>query len=122
MDVDQKTENNAAAEYEIYLTILVLVYLIDHKKNEAGAHLSKETVERIRAYNRRSLDLLGSSVYYYFSLFHEKLNKLAEIRPALLALHRTTTLRRDEHSQVIMKVIDDPGGFDKPVVEKLPPL
>jgi 26S proteasome regulatory subunit N3 len=62
-------------------------------------------VERIRSFNRRSLDLLSSKSFFYFSLAYEKVNKLENIRPTLLALYRTTCIRHDDMGQVCMHTV-----------------
>ena len=50
----------------------------------------------------RSLDLLSSKAYFYFSLAYEKIQKLENIRPTLLVLYRTACVRRDEMGQAVL--------------------
>ena len=50
----------------------------------------------------RSLDLLSSKAYFYFSLSYERINKLENIRPTLLTLYRTSCVRRDEMGQAVL--------------------
>ena len=50
----------------------------------------------------RSLDLLSSKAYFYFSLAYERVHKLENIRPTLLALYRTSCVRRDDMGQAVL--------------------
>jgi 26S proteasome regulatory subunit N3 len=50
----------------------------------------------------RSLDLLSSKAYFYFSLAYERVHKLENVRPTLLALYRTACVRRDDMGQAVL--------------------
>jgi 26S proteasome regulatory subunit N3 len=63
---------------------------------------STALVERIRGFNRRSLDLLSSKAYFYFSLSYERIGKLENIRALLLTLFRTACVHQDESSQSVL--------------------
>ncbi|CAD6265008.1 unnamed protein product [Miscanthus lutarioriparius] len=73
-------------EIEIFCYLLVLIFLIDQKKYDENL-------------NRRTVDVLASRLYFYYSYVYELTNNLAEIRGNLLALHRMATLHRDELGQ-----------------------
>ncbi|KAG6499185.1 hypothetical protein ZIOFF_038941 [Zingiber officinale] len=60
---------------------------------------SSASIAQLRNMNRRTVDVLASRLYLYYSFTYELTNSLAEIRGTLLALHRMTTLRRDELGQ-----------------------
>jgi 26S proteasome regulatory subunit N3 len=53
-------------------------------------------VDRLGAFNRRTLDVIAARIYAYLSLAHERTGSLAAIRSALLGLHRTAVLRHDD--------------------------
>ncbi|GAA99198.1 uncharacterized protein L969DRAFT_93660 [Mixia osmundae IAM 14324] len=92
----------ALPEADIYLTLLTIVWLLDHKELSKGEQLASHTVQRLQALNRRTLDQLQSRVYFYFARFHELADdehSLASIRPILLSAQRTSALRRDDDSQ-----------------------
>lgn len=82
-------------EVELYATLLVLMYLLDHKQAALAQDLSVQAVQRLQGFNRRTLDVVAARIYSYYSLAHEKLGRLSEIRSTLLALHRTSHLRHD---------------------------
>jgi 26S proteasome regulatory subunit N3 len=84
-------------EVDIYLHLLVQVYLLDQKNYEQGAKFSAHLVEKVHKLNRRTLDSLASKVYFYFARFYELLPApaIVSIRPQLLASLRTATLRKD---------------------------
>ena len=117
MDVDvptkEKSIKGSAAqketlpEFDIYLSILTQIHLYDSKAFDHGAQFSNKIVERLRSLNRRTLDALAAKVYFYLSLFYEKLSPLppsaaaavVSIRPQLLAALRTAVLRKDQDTQ-----------------------
>ncbi|OLL22215.1 putative 26S proteasome regulatory subunit rpn3 [Neolecta irregularis DAH-3] len=101
MDVDGTTKD-ILPEVDIYLYILAQLFYLDTKDLEQGVILSNQAIEKIRAYNRRSLDALAAKVYFYYARFYELAGKLPEIRPTLLAAHRTSTLRNDVESQAMI--------------------
>lgn len=94
-------------EVDMYLSILVQIYLYDHKEIQRGADFSSKLVERLRTLNRRTLDSLAARVYFYYSLFFEQLAPLPpsptaaviSIRKPLLAALRTAVLRKDVDTQ-----------------------
>ncbi|OIW26529.1 hypothetical protein CONLIGDRAFT_477030 [Coniochaeta ligniaria NRRL 30616] len=110
-----KKENNkeVIAEIDIFLAILVQVYLFDSKAYQLGAEFSQSLCDRIHSLNRRTLDSLSAKVYFYYSLFFEQLSPLppssqspiVSIRPTLLAALRTAVLRRDIDTQASVIVI-----------------
>ncbi|GAB5586969.1 26S proteasome non-ATPase regulatory subunit [Umbelopsis nana] len=99
---DAKKEITRLPEIEIYLNLLVMIYLLDNSKFEQGTELAKATVEQVEELNRRTLDQLTAKVYFYYVRFHELTDRLAEIRPILLAAQRTATLRRDDDTQATL--------------------
>jgi 26S proteasome regulatory subunit N3 len=100
-------------ETEIYVSILVQVYLFDRKQYQAGAKLSAELVQKIHHLNRRTLDALAPRVYFYYHLFYERLEPLPPsplspviaIRPQLLAALRTSVLRKDTDTQAMVMTL-----------------
>lgn len=129
MDVDQPTSSSAPAtpggpsntapslaipstpaavvfsilpEVEVYLFTLIITTLLRFDLNQDAADASVGLIERIRTYNRRSLDIFSSKAYFYYSLAHEKVNALANIRPMLLTLYRTACVRHDEMGQAVL--------------------
>ncbi len=89
-------------EVEIYLFTLIVTTLLRLDMNQEAADASVALIERIRIYNRRSLDIFSSKAYFYYSLAHERVNSLAAIRPMLLALYRTACVRHDEMGQAVL--------------------
>ncbi|KAI4109934.1 MAG: hypothetical protein L6R37_000284 [Teloschistes peruensis] len=111
MDIDsQKDKTKVTAspketipEIDFYLAILVQIHLFDSDKVELGAKFSTNLVEKLRTLNRRTLDALSARVYFYYSLFFERLEPLppaptasiVSIRQPLLQALRTSVLRKD---------------------------
>ncbi|CAM1504026.1 Fc.00g016170.m01.CDS01 [Cosmosporella sp. VM-42] len=101
------------AEIDIFLGILVQVYLFDSKQFQRGANFSQYLSERIQTLNRRTLDSLSAKVYFYYSLFCEHIAPLppspqspvVAIRPTLLAALRTAVLRKDIDTQASVIVL-----------------
>jgi 26S proteasome regulatory subunit N3 len=100
-------------EIDIYLGILIQVWLFDQKQYQQGADFSKYLATRIHQLNRRTLDSLAAKVYFYYSLFCEHISSLppspqsaiVSIRPALLAALRTAVLRKDIDTQASVIVL-----------------
>ncbi|KAM0717817.1 hypothetical protein Q7P37_006149 [Cladosporium fusiforme] len=96
-----------------YLGVLVQVYLYDTEQHEKGAGFSEKFVEKLRDFNRRTLDPIGAKAYYYYSLFHEQLNPkppskqspVINIRPTLLVALRSAVLRKDSDTQAAVTVL-----------------
>ncbi|KAJ4403799.1 26S proteasome non-ATPase regulatory subunit [Didymella pomorum] len=94
-------------EIDVYIAILIQVYLYDQKDHEEGAEFSEKLVDKIRDMNRRTLDSLGAKAYFYFSLFTEEIDPkppskqspVIDIRGKLLAAMRSAVLRKDPDTQ-----------------------
>ncbi|KAI1808771.1 proteasome regulatory subunit C-terminal-domain-containing protein [Daldinia bambusicola] len=110
---NKKENKEAIPEIDIFLSILVQVYLFDSKQFQQGAEFSKYLSERIHSLNRRTLDSLSAKVYFYYSLFCEQLaplppspqSPIVAIRPTLLTALRTAVLRKDIDIQASVIVL-----------------
>ncbi|KAK8643020.1 hypothetical protein V6N13_012337 [Hibiscus sabdariffa] len=104
MDVDTETSAGLAPtkhllpEVEIYCSLLVLLFLIDQKKYDEAKACSSSSINRLKSLNR-TVGILVSKLYFYYSYSYELTGDLAKIRGNLLALHRTATRYHDELSQ-----------------------
>lgn len=109
----RKDNKDNLPEIDIYLGILIQVYLFDQKQFQRGADFSAYLSERIQSLNRRTLDCLSAKVYFYHSLFCEHIAPLppstqspvVAIRPTLLAALRTAVLRKDIDTQASVIVL-----------------
>ncbi|KAG6010576.1 hypothetical protein E4U21_005929 [Claviceps maximensis] len=109
----KKENKEIIPEIDIFLGILIQVYLFDSKKYQDGAEFSKNLSARIQVLNRRTLDSLSAKVYFYYSLFCEHISPLppssespiVSIRPTLLATLRTAVLRKDIDTQASVIVL-----------------
>eukprot|EP01120_Amphizonella_sp_Union-15-10_P015771 TRINITY_DN8175_c0_g1_i1.p1 TRINITY_DN8175_c0_g1~~TRINITY_DN8175_c0_g1_i1.p1 ORF type:complete len:489 (-),score=91.63 TRINITY_DN8175_c0_g1_i1:48-1514(-) len=95
----QHHDSEVLPEVEVYIHLLVTVFLIDTKQIEKAIECATNAVERLESWNRRTLDPLSGKVYFYYSRSYELQNRLAEIRPKLLAVQRTMTLRHNFEGQ-----------------------
>eukprot|EP01111_Echinosteliopsis_oligospora_P005161 TRINITY_DN1835_c0_g1_i1.p1 TRINITY_DN1835_c0_g1~~TRINITY_DN1835_c0_g1_i1.p1 ORF type:complete len:518 (+),score=163.87 TRINITY_DN1835_c0_g1_i1:92-1645(+) len=89
-------------EVEIYLHLLVLIYLIDHQRYQDAQPCADFLVGRVQNFNRATLNLLSARVYFFYSRTYELLNQLEQIRPALLQALRTATLRHNDEAQATL--------------------
>lgn len=89
-------------EVEIYIFTLLLMMLLRQNMNNEAVYYSTALIERLRSYNRRSLDFLASKAFFYFSLAYERIDKLENIRSTLLSLYRTSCIHQDEFSQAML--------------------
>ncbi|KAK4903259.1 26S proteasome non-ATPase regulatory subunit [Elasticomyces elasticus] len=101
------------AEVWAYLGVLVQVYLLDTASHQPGATFSLNLVDKLRSFNRRTMDPLSSKAYLYLSLFHENLTPLPpspqspviSLRPKLLAALRSAVIRNDSDTQAAVTVL-----------------
>ncbi|KOS17593.1 putative 26S proteasome regulatory subunit rpn3 [Escovopsis weberi] len=109
----KETPKEVIPEIDMFLGILIQVYLFDAKKYQQGAEFSKYLADRVQTLNRRTLDSLSAKVYFYFSLFCEQIaplppsseSPIVAIRPTLLAALRTAVLRKDIDTQASVIVL-----------------
>ena len=99
-DATPPTVAEPLPEVEIYSYFLTTLLLVDDGKHwNAALSLTTAAIDRLSSLNRRTLDVLASRIYFYYSLSAEKCGVLANIRSNLLALHRTAVLHHDEMQQ-----------------------
>ncbi|KAI1809109.1 putative proteasome regulatory particle subunit [Poronia punctata] len=109
----KKETKDTIPEIDIFLAILIQVYLYDSKQFQQGAEFSKSLAGRIHSLNRRTLDSLSAKAYFYYYLFCEQLaplppsprSPIVAIRPELLAALRTAVLRKDIDTQASIIVL-----------------
>ncbi|TKY57605.1 26S proteasome non-ATPase regulatory subunit 3 [Spatholobus suberectus] len=66
-------------ELEIYCYLLVLLFLIDQKRYDAAKACSLASIVRLKSLNRRTVDVIASRLYVYYSYSYELTGDLAEI-------------------------------------------
>ncbi len=71
-------------EVEIFINTLVLTTLQRYNLHADAAMAAALLVQRCGSFNRRSLDVISSKAYFYFSLAFENVQRLGEVRPTLL--------------------------------------
>ncbi|KDQ13346.1 hypothetical protein BOTBODRAFT_45289 [Botryobasidium botryosum FD-172 SS1] len=96
------TSSEPLPESDVYLRLLIILHLIDLDAHPKATELAHETVDKIHALNRRSLDSIAAKVYFYLGRLYEIADKVGEIRPLLLAAQRTASLRRDDDCQATL--------------------
>lgn len=90
-------------EVEVYTLTLVLTTLLRQDATHVtAAYLSTHLVTLLRSLNRRSLDQLGAKAYFYFSLAHEKVGRLEQIRATLMTCYQSSCYHRDEMTQIVL--------------------
>lgn len=112
-NASKKEVKEIIPEIDIFIGILIQVFLYDSKQVQRGAEFSQYLCDRIHSLNRRTLDSLSAKVYFYYSLFFERLaplppspqSPIVSIRPTLLAALRTAVLRKDIDTQASVIVL-----------------
>ncbi|GAA5943447.1 proteasome regulatory particle lid subunit RPN3 [Sporobolomyces koalae] len=90
-------------EADCFVSLLVLISLLDRGEYEKGKLFSTELIEKFSALNRRTLDQLMSKVYFYWVRLHELSgDDTSALRPTLLAAQRTASLRHDDDLQATL--------------------
>lgn len=92
-------------ETSTYVTLLIVLWLLDLKRNGEAAQVSAQLVQTTEAHNRRTLDLLSEKVYFYYSLAHERIGQLQSVRQPLLFAHRTACLQHNEPAQSMLTAL-----------------
>ncbi|KAL5337542.1 isoprenoid synthase domain-containing protein [Aspergillus crustosus] len=114
LDADKtKPTKEILPEIDIYLSILVQIFLYDNKEIKKGARFSTALIERLRKLNRRTLDSLAARVYFYYSIFFEQIAPfppspaatVTTIRQPLLSALRTAVLRKDADTQATVMTL-----------------
>ena len=59
------------AEVDYYLSLLVLIHLIDAGKGEEAVQCANQIVSKLEGQNRRTLDQISAKCYFYFMRAHE---------------------------------------------------
>ncbi|GAA5989570.1 hypothetical protein JCM10908_000533 [Rhodotorula pacifica] len=90
-------------EADAYLSLLVLLSLLDSSDYTAAQEYAAKEIEHFAEMNRRTMDQLASKFYFYWVRAHE-LNgdDSSALRPTLLAAQRTAALRRDDDLQATL--------------------
>lgn len=86
-------------EVEIYLHLLLLLYLIDNKRFNEAVKCADTLMDKVTSYNRRTLDMLAAKCYFYYSRAYELTKQLDTVRIFLHSRLRTCTLRNDYEGQ-----------------------
>ncbi|EIM88919.1 diphenol oxidase-A2 [Stereum hirsutum FP-91666 SS1] len=112
MDVDAATDKTVATiepvpEVEFYLRLLILHHLLTSQSTYGKAmELVQETVQKMQALSRRSMDPVGAKIWFVVERTYELTGELSDARPQLLlytrlflAAQRTASLRHDDETQ-----------------------
>ncbi|KAG1812367.1 PCI domain-containing protein [Suillus variegatus] len=114
MEVDTTSGTNATAslppsskptsdpvpEAEIYFRLLIIHHLHTSKDTYSKSiELSHETVDKMQAMNRRSMDPIAAKIWFAVERSYELGGELADARPMFLAAQRTASLRHDDDTQ-----------------------
>lgn len=96
-------------EIDTYIHLIVLVWILNGKDDrdkadvtpdlDLASRFAQHCIDRLRNYNRRSLDYLSAKMWFYYARCAELLNQSAVIVPTLLLALRTATLRHDDEVQ-----------------------
>lgn len=96
-----KTAQNETVLPEIKMIIHLLLqfHLLDtNQLKQLDLLNTKIIIPLIKSFNRRSLDLINSKIWFYISRTKELLNDLISIRPELLLALRTSTIKHDDET------------------------
>jgi len=102
-DSEKRTRFSLVPEVEIYVRLLVSLFLIDSKHYEEAIHCTSALMDRLKLYSsRRTMNPLSAKAFFYYSRAYELSNRLEEIRSNLLAWHRTTSLNHNDEAQGVL--------------------
>ncbi|KAF9016907.1 diphenol oxidase-A2 [Hymenopellis radicata] len=105
MDVDTaappaKPPSEPLPEVEIYFRLLLIHQLLKSSdKYPKALELVHQTVEKMQALNRRSMDPIAAKIWFAVERAYELGGEIADARPLFLAAQRTASLRHDDEAQ-----------------------
>lgn len=97
-----KKTKNVLPETEVYVRLLVTIFLIDKKFYDEAIKASESLIERLQDFNRRTLNPLSAKAYFYYARSYELTNRLEEIRGKLFAFYRTASLKHNDEAQATL--------------------
>ncbi|KAL0959967.1 hypothetical protein HGRIS_011630 [Hohenbuehelia grisea] len=87
-------------EADIYLRLLILHHLLTKPETYSKAiDLAQETIHKMQALNRRSMDPIAAKIWFAVERAYELGGELADARPLFLAAQRSAALRHDDETQ-----------------------
>lgn len=89
-------------EVEAFTALLLLIWLCDKKEKEKAIEVAGALMPWLKSFNRRTLDVFSARAYFYLSLAYERVGRISELRPELLAAYRTACLRHDSMGQATL--------------------
>lgn len=100
MDIDETTviEGNVLPEVDLYIHLLVQVYLLDKEELKKLDTFNDQVIKLMQSFNRRSLDFIQAKIWFYICRTKELTKDYYSIRPSLLLSLRTATLRHDSET------------------------
>lgn len=99
----------ATFDLDAYLSLLVVIYLLDTNSTDQALALSRQSLTKIQQANKRTLDQIAARTSFYLARCLElikaqgKGSGLSEERPFLLSLHRTAALRHDVETNATLQ-------------------
>uniref|UniRef100_A0A0N4WEL3 PCI domain-containing protein n=1 Tax=Haemonchus placei TaxID=6290 RepID=A0A0N4WEL3_HAEPC len=91
-----------SAESELYIHLLVLLYLVDGNRLDDAKKCAEMLIARADALDKRSLDPMVAKAIFYLALIYERQHKLHELGCFLNSRLRTATLRHQRESQAVL--------------------
>merc|ERR1719431_2539030 len=88
-------------EVDFYMSLLVLIHLIDIKKGQEAVECAKQIMTKLESQNRRTLDLISAKCFFYYMRAHEMAGEQLK-QSQLVACLRTATLRNDFEGQAVL--------------------
>jgi 26S proteasome regulatory subunit N3 len=92
------------AEVELYIQLLVMLYLLDQGKLDDVDACTKNYIAKIDQYEKRSLDPFLAKGFFYLTLVAERQNKISDLRGYLNGRLRVATLRNQTDTVAILIV------------------
>ncbi|KIY47430.1 hypothetical protein FISHEDRAFT_66128 [Fistulina hepatica ATCC 64428] len=101
MDVDAPSKSatsDPVPEVEIYLRLILIHHILTTDATKALS-LAQETIQKMQALNRRSMDPIAAKVWFAVERAYELGGELADARGMFLAAQRIAALRHDAESE-----------------------
>ncbi|KAG0681317.1 26S proteasome non-ATPase regulatory subunit [Pichia californica] len=86
-------------EIDLFIHLLVQIFLHDLGETKVLHEFNGKVIQKLKSYNKRTLDYIQAKVWYYIFRSSELANDLINIRVELMNALRTATLRHDTETR-----------------------
>jgi 26S proteasome regulatory subunit N3 len=89
-------------EIQIYLNLLVVIYMLDHSDFNRGLPAARSMIQKLQTTNVRATDPLSAKCYFYYARMFERKGILLEIRDDAHTYLRASILHHNHEATAVL--------------------